>query len=317
MLLLSASAFAQITVSSPTTSTVSSPAKFAATAKSQYGVSITEFKIYIDSTQKYSTSSGSISTSLSLSGGQHNVVFQAWDSKGYVYKKQLYITVSTTSASSTTSTNSYTNIDQMSGWESCDSCAGSGGTGPSTIYNLVQYILSPSLDGKSAKFSLGGSTPYSQALWWKHLTAQPGAHHFLYDLYFYLKNSSAPQALEFDVNQSANGHHFIFGTQCDIRKSKQWDVWDDIYKKFIPTGIACSAPTAYKWHHLILEFYRSTDNRTHFIAVTLDGAKHYISKSYATRSTSASSLSTAFQMDGNYLETDYSTWLDKIKLTYW
>jgi len=317
VVLLSACAFAQITVSSPSTTTVSSPTKFAASAKSQYGASITEFKIYIDSTQKYRTSSGTISTSLSLSGGKHNVVFQAWDSKGYVYKKQLYVTVSTTSSSTTSSTSSYTNIDQMSGWESCDSCAGSGGTGPSAPYSMTQYISSPSMDGKSVKFWLGGSTPYSQALWWKHLTAQSGAHHFLYDLYFYITNPSAPQALEFDVNQSANGHHFIFGTQCDIRKSKQWDVWDDIYKKFIPTGIACSAPSGYKWHHLILEFYRSTDNRAHFIAVTLDGAKHYISKSYATRSTTASSLSTAFQMDGNYLETDYSTWLDKIKLTYW
>lgn len=314
--MFSACGFAQITVSSPSTSTVSSPAKFSASAKSEHGVSITEFKLYIDNTEKYRTSSANISTSLSLSSGTHNVVFQAWDSKGYVYKKQLYVKVSTTT-SSTTSTSSYTNIDQMNGWESCDACAGSGGTGPSTPYSMTQYISSPSIDGKSAKFWIGGSTPYSQALWWKHLTAQSGAHHFLYDLYFYITNPSAPQALEFDVNQSANGHHFIFGTQCDIRKSKQWDVWDDIYQKFIPTGIACSAPSAYKWHHLILEFYRSTDNRTHFIAVTLDGAKHYISKSYATRSTSASSLSTAFQMDGNYQQTDYSTWLDKIKLTYW
>ncbi len=314
----SACGFAQITVSSPS-STASSPAEFSASAKSQHGVSITEFKIYIDNSQKYRTSSANISASLSLSGGKHNVVFQAWDAKGYVYKKQLYVTISTTSgsSSSTTSHNSYTNIDQMGGWESCDACAGSGGTGPSTIYQLVQSIGSPSLDGNSARFFLGGSTPYSQALWWKHLTAQSGAHNFVYDLYFYLKDSSAPQALEFDVNQSANGHHFIFGTQCDIRKSKQWDVWDDITSKFVPTGVPCSAPSAYKWHHLILEFYRSSDNHTHFVAVTLDGSKHYINKNYSTRGTSASSLSTAFQMDGNYRETDYYTWVDKIKLTYW
>lgn len=308
--------FAQVTVSSPSTSTVSSPTKFAATAKSTHGVSITEFKIYIDSVQKYRTSSGSISTSLSLSGGKHNVVFQAWDSKGYVYKQQLYITVSTTSSSSTTNTNAYTNIDQMSGWESCDKCAGAGGDGPSTPYSMTQYISSPSLDGKSAKFWIGGSTPYSQALWWKHLTAHPGATHFVYDLYFYLKDSSAPQALEFDVNQSANGRHFIFGTQCDIRKYKQWEVWDDINKRFVTTGISCPTPSAYKWHHLILEFQRTSDH-TKFLSVTLDGSKHYIGKSYYTRSTSASSLSAAFQMDGNYRQTDYSTWLDKVKLTYW
>ncbi len=275
------------------------------------------FRIYVDYNEKYSVKSSTISTSLSLSTGKHNVVFQAWDSKGTVYKKQMYLTVSTTSSDSTASTSSYTNIDQMSGWEDCDVCAGAGGSGPTTPHSMTQYISSPSLDGKSAKFWIGGSTPYSQALWWKHLTATPDAHHFVYDVYFYITDPSAPQALEFDVNQSVNGKHFIFGTQCDIRKTKQFDVWDDINQKFVPTGIACSAPSAYKWHHLVWEFQRTTDNRTKFISVTLDGVKHYINWSYATRSISASSLSVAFQMDGNYQQTDYSTWLDKVKLTYW
>ena len=307
----------QITVSSPSTTTVSSPTKFAATAKSSSGASITEFKIYVDNNQKYSTQSGSISTSLSLSTGAHYVVFQAWDAKGTMYKKSLNISVSSTSSSDSGGTSAYTNIDQMSGWESCDVCAGANGSGPKTPYSMTQNISSPSMDGNSAKFWIGGSTPYSQALWWKHLTAVPSAHHFVYDLYFYLTNSSAPQALEFDANQSANGHHFIYGTQCDIRKTKQFDVWDDINKKFVPTGVACAAPSAYKWHHLIWEFERTTDNRVKFVSVTLDGVKHYINMSFATRSTSASSLSAAFQMDGNYQQTDYSTWLDKVTLTYW
>lgn len=308
----------QITVSSPSNSTVASPTKFAATAKSSIsGVSITAFKIYVDNNEKYSIGSSSISTSLSLSAGSHYVVLQAWDSKGNIYKKALNLSVSTTSSSDTGSTSAYTNIDQMTGWESCDVCAGAGGSGPTTPYSMAQNISNPSMDGRSAKFWIGGSTPYSQALWWKHLTAVPSAHHFVYDLYFYLTNSSAPQALEFDVNQSVNGKHFIFGTQCDIRKTKQFDVWDDINQKFVPTGIACAAPSAYKWHHLIWEFERTTDNRVKFVSVTLDGVKHYVNISYATRSSSASSLSTAFQMDGNYQQTDYSTWLDKVTLEYW
>jgi len=311
------SSLGQITVSSPSTTSVASPTKFAATAKPSSGASITEFKIYVDNNQKYSTQSGSISTSLSLSAGAHYVVFQAWDSKGTMYKKSLNISVSTTSSSDSGSSSAYTNIDQMSGWESCDVCAGADGNGPTTPYSMSQNISSPSMDGKSAKFWIGGSTPYSQALWWKHLTAVPNAHHFVYDLYFYLTNSSAPQALEFDANQSANGHHFIYGTQCDIRKTKQFDVWDDINKKFVPTGVACAAPSAYKWHHLIWEFERTTDNRVKFVSVTLDGVKHYINMSFATRSTSASSLSAAFQMDGNYQQADYSTWLDKVTLKYW
>lgn len=170
------------------------------------------------------------------------------------------------------------------------------------------------MDGKSSKFHIGGSTPYANALWWKQLGANSSAHHFTYDLYFYLKNPSAAQALEFDVNQSVNGKKYIFGTECT--SARIWKVYS-ASQHWVNTGIGCPKPTAYKWHHLIWEFQRTSGGNVQFISVTLDGVKHYVNRTYGPKSSSASEINVAFQMDGNKYMTDYDTWLDKVKLTYW
>src|SRR5438552_3218317 len=88
-------------------------------------------------------------------------------------------------------------IDQMTGWTSCSSCAGYGGTGAVTAHSLTQNLSSPSLDGKSAQFSISGTTAYANALWWKQLGGKDSAHNFIYDVYYYIKTPTAPQALEF------------------------------------------------------------------------------------------------------------------------
>lgn len=209
------------------------------------------------------------------------------------------------------------NIDQMTGWVSCSVCAGAGGSGPSAPHSMKQNVASPSLDGRSAQFSLGGSTPYSNALWWKQLGANDGASNFVYDLYYYIKNPSASQALEFDVNQSRSGKKFIFGTECDFKGTHTWHVYDPYNHKWRSTSIACSVPKAYTWHHVVLEFHRSSTPSTKFVSVTINGHKYYFNRSYAPRSSSAREINVAFQMDGNKYQTDYSVWLDKVKLTYW
>jgi acid phosphatase len=80
-----------VTISAPTGSTVTSPAHLAASAAAPNP--ITAMRIYVDSVSKYSASAGSVDTTMSLSKGTHNVIFQAWDSKGSVYKAAKTITV--------------------------------------------------------------------------------------------------------------------------------------------------------------------------------------------------------------------------------
>ncbi len=318
LIALASAASASITISSPTAgASVGSPVHVVASASSSY--SITTIKVYVDNVEKYSANASKIDTYISMSAGSHYVVVQSWDSKGYVQKQPVTINVTSTTSSSTIPSNAtyYNNIDQMTGWASCDACAGQGGAGPSAVYSMTENQSSPSLDGKSAVFFLGGTNPYASALWWKQLGGNSALHNFVYDLYFYMKNPSASQALEFDVNQSQNGQKFIFGTQCDYKDHKDWDVWDTKNGAWIKTGIPCSPPQAYTWNHLVLEFQRTSGGKAAFVAVTLNGKKSYINRSYYPKSANAYELNAAFQMDGNGSAVDYSVWLDKVRLIGW
>ena len=78
------------------------------------------------------------------------------------------------------------------------------------------------------------------------------------------------------------------------------------------TGIGCSAPPAYQWNHLVLEFQRSSTQAT-FVSVTLNGNKSYINRTFNTYGVSASELNTAVQLDGDYNQEDYSMWVDKMQ----
>jgi hypothetical protein len=306
-------ASASVTISSPTNgSSVSTSVHVA--SKSSSSSSITTTKVYVDGTSKYSVSSATVSTYLTLSSGSHKLTVQSWDSSGNVIKSSVDITVSSSSIPSTAT--KYRNIDQMTGWKSCDACAGASGSGPSAVVTLTQNLSSPSLDGKSAKFYLQGSTSYSNGLWWRQLGANDAVSHFVYDLYFYLKNPSAAQALEFDVNQGLNSKKYIFGTECDIKNNHVWKIYDAYNHKWMLTSIACSAPSAYAWNHLTLEFQRY-NGHVKFVSITMNGKKSYLNKSYSPESSSSKELNVAVQIDGDKNNTAYSEYADKINLTAW
>jgi phosphatidylinositol-3-phosphatase len=81
-----------VTITAPTTSTVSgSPVHLAATASAPNP--ITFMRIYVDNVSRYSASASSVSAYISMANGTHRVVFQAWDSKGNVYKASKSVTV--------------------------------------------------------------------------------------------------------------------------------------------------------------------------------------------------------------------------------
>jgi hypothetical protein len=326
-LTLATASFAGVTVTSPASgSTAGSPVHFVASATSTHP--ITAMRIYVDSLSVYLVSASSLNTSVTMSAGTHSIVIQAWDSTGAVFKAPLSLTVSGTTPSPTPTPTPApglpappstavvkSNIDQMTGWESCTVCAGANANGPVATYSMVENQASPSLDGLAAKFSISGTTPYSDALWWKQLGAADGATHLKYDVAFYITNPGVSQALEFDNNQSNAVHKFIYGTQCNI-KGGHWDVWGNAAGNWISTGIACSAPTAFVWHHLTWEFQRTSTNVI-FVGFTYDGVTHYVNRSYPARASGVHEMNVAFQMDGDSAMHAYSTWLDKVTLTYW
>ena len=81
-----------ITISAPTASTVVGPSVHAV-ADAKAASPITATFIYVDNVKVASVSAGHIDTTLNMAKGTHNVVFQAWDSQGHVYKAPKAITV--------------------------------------------------------------------------------------------------------------------------------------------------------------------------------------------------------------------------------
>ncbi len=325
-LALATASFAGVSVSSPATgSTSGSPVHFVASATSAHPV--TAMRIYVDNASVYLVSASKLDASLAVNAGKHNVVIQAWDSTGAVFKTAISLNVTGTTSTpppppppsglptppATAVTKS--NIDQMAGWDSCTVCAGAGANGPVAIFSMVEGQASPSVDGNAAKFSISGTKPYSDALWWKQLGGVDTATNLKYDVSFYITNPGVAQALEFDNNQSNGAHKFIFGTQCNI-KAGHWDVWGNASGNWISTGIACSAPSAFTWHHLTWEFKRTATDVV-YVGFTYDGVTHYVNRSYPARGSSVHELNVAFQMDGDSSMHAYSTWLDKVSLTYW
>jgi hypothetical protein len=81
-----------VQISSPTSSTVTGPSvTLAASATATNPV--TFMRIYVDNVSVASASTSKISATVSMSKASHLVVFQAWDSKGNVYKAARTITV--------------------------------------------------------------------------------------------------------------------------------------------------------------------------------------------------------------------------------
>jgi hypothetical protein len=259
-----------------------------------------------------------VDTTVKLADGFNTLVIKAWDTSGAMQRTDLKVSTGSANVGGDGSV-TFSNIDELADWGSCDSCAGFNGEGPTTPYSMSR-VSSPSLDGKSAKFWLGGDTPYARALWWKSLTRDytriNNAKHFILDTFFYYTNPKAPYALEFTVTQYVNGRKLNFGMQCNILGGGVWDVSTGNNPTWRHTAIPCVPPT-YKWNHVVMEFERMSDYRLRYVSITFNGEKHYIDQYYAPRSTSSTNLTFHYQMDGNKTMTDYTTYLDEVTVKMW
>jgi hypothetical protein len=191
---------------------------------------------------------------------------------------------------------------------------------------MKQNQASPSMDGKSTQFFLGGSTPYSDAMWTKRVSGSASYKHFIFDTYYYVKDPGAIQGLEFNITNYSNLKGYTFGFTCSIKSGGVWKIsvpnsstskmsemhWES-------TGIACAAPSAYTWHHISFEGQRTTDNKVLMISLTIDGNKHYLNKTMYARSCPSgwAGVTTHIQLNGDSKQTDYSLWADKWSVTLW
>jgi len=82
----------KVVISAPTASTVTGPSVHAV-ADALAPNPITTMHIYVNNVLVHQVAAAHVDTYLSLSKGTHNLVFQAWDSKGNIYKAPKTITV--------------------------------------------------------------------------------------------------------------------------------------------------------------------------------------------------------------------------------
>ena len=186
------------------------------------------------------------------------------------------------------------------------------------------------MSGHATIFNVGGSTPYSDALWNNHLignmssqgmfdtnqTQARSLYNFTYDVYFYGDNLGLSEALEFDINQFFDGMGFIFGHQCRIADGNQWDVFDNQKGQWIPTGVPCH-PNNNSWNHVTLKVQRTSDNHMTYQSITLNGTTTTLNWSLEHGSApNWYGLTINFQMDGNYKQDSYNVYLDNLTISY-
>jgi hypothetical protein len=195
---------------------------------------------------------------------------------------------------------------------------------------MTQGVSSPSISGAATIFYVGGTTPYSDALWNNHLigplssqgtfdsdgTLLPTLHDFTYDVYFYVDDVELSEALEFDVNQFFDNMGFIFGHECRIAAGHEWAVWDNQNAKWVPTGVPCY-PNSGSWNHVTLKVQRTSDNHLVYQSITLNGDTQELNWTFDHGSSPGwYGLTINYQMDGNYQQAPYKVYLDNLTITY-
>jgi len=230
---------------------------------------------------------------------------------------------------------SFNNIQRSGGWEEYGQgppnfvdCAPSPCDGIS--FSMIQGVSSPSMSGSSSEFHIGGSTPYSDALWNNHLigplssqgtfdsdgTLVPSLYMFTYDVYFFGADFSPSEALEFDINQFFDNMGFIWGHECRIDAGNAWDVWDSQNARWVSTGVPCFL-NANAWNHLTLQVQRTSDNQQVYQSITLNGVTNTLNWTFGHGSTPGwYGITINYQMDGNYQQQPYNVYLDNLTFTY-
>jgi hypothetical protein len=318
-------------------STVGTSVNFTATATTSCSKGVSAMGIYTaPSKLAYVVNGSSMNHDLPLGAGTYNTVVEEWDNCGGAATTPINITVSGGGGGSGNGGNTFSSIQSAGKWEQSAQvapnfvdCSPSPCDG--VAFWMNQGVNSPSMSGNATQFYLGGSAAYGDALFDNHLigpmssqgmpdnnqTIVPTLHDFTYDLYFFGDNLGASEALEFDINQFFDGMGFIFGHECRIAGGNEWDIWDNQSGHWVPTGISCY-PNNNAWNHVTITVQRTSNNQLLYKSITLNGNTQTLNWTYGHGSAPGSwyGITINYQQDGNYKQTPYDIYLDKVSFTY-
>ena len=318
-------------VSSPSNGgNVGSPVNYTATATTTCSKGVGSMGIYTAPYQlAYVVNGASMNYNLSLNPGTYNTVVQEWDNCGGSATTPVKIIVGGNGEKS------FTSLQHSGGW------AEAGQRAPTFInctpspcdnivFSMTQNIKSPSMSGEAMQLYLAGSQGYGDGFWNNHLigtdssqglpddnhTLVPTLHNFTYDVYFWGDNLGLSQAVEFDINQFFDNLGFIWGHECRVAGGNEWDIWDNLNARWVPTGVSCY-PNSNAWNHLTLQVQRTSNNQLLYQSITLNGVTANINQYYNPGSAVGwYGVTINYQEDGNSSQSPYSVYLDDLTFSY-
>ena len=309
-------------------STVSAQSSFVASATSDCPAGIAAIGVYDDDQLVHQEGGGTLNAQVTLHAGLNHTVVQAWDACGGVSKAPVDVTVAAVG-------NTINDIQDSTGWKSSGQIAPYYSdcvpNCPGVTWGMEQKAQGPSNSAKLARVDLGGTTPYSDVLYFNQLigdyssqgmldlnrTQVPSLHEFTYDADFYMTDGPHTQAMEFDINWFMHSVGITWGTECRVAGGNEWDIWDNVNAHWIPTGIACN-PVSNGWNHVTVAAERGPNNEVIYKSITLNGKTAVLNKTYAPFWVPYNwyGVTVNYQMDGDLHQTAISSYVDHLNLNY-
>lgn len=308
-------------------STVSGMPNFVATATTGCAKGVSAMGVYVNNQLEYKVNGAKLNTQLVLSPGAQSAVVEEWDNCGGSAVAPISFTVTA---------NAFTNLQASKGWNSWGQEAPNWSDCPAPCpgvsWLMKQGESATSLSGNATQFSISGTEPYADVLWENPLIGQfstqglpdttktllPTLHNFTYDAWFFVTDAAVTQAVEFDVNMFMNSVGMTWGTECRVEAGNEWDYWDNVAKKWTPSGVACD-PINGGWNHVTIDVEREANNNLLYKSITLNGVTSNLNITSGPFTVPASwyGVTANFQIDGNHAEESNTIYLDKFSFMYW
>lgn len=209
------------------------------------------------------------------------------------------------------------NIQKQAGWQTCGGCGNDGGGGTAPAYGFTQAVSTPSLSGGSTDFWIHGGPAYTGGYFFIEQPPVPNPVSYLryeFDLYLPSQYASAPQALEFECQQNANGYTYNYAWQADY-STKTWRVFNYTTKHWEGTSIAFQPFAPDTWHHIIAVYHAQGAQIFHD-SITVDGVTYNANVVHDALFTgNGPELTNAFQVDLDGSSTPYDVYVDNMKVS--